>query len=101
MLCAVLYAGGCGRWALIAGGARGAGGDAFYAGGCGRWALLRKVSEVLQVPEVMRCVRFCMPEGVEGGLCLLEELEAMRCMLKSVEGRLCLRRFRRCHSCQR
>src|SRR5947208_1905078 len=36
---------------------------------------LREVSEVLQVPEAMRCVRLCMLEAVEGGCCLLEMLE--------------------------
>jgi len=40
------------------------------------------------------CASLCMLEAVEGGLCLLEMLEAMRrvllCALEAVEGRLCL-----------
>ena len=38
----------------------------------------------------MRCARFCMPEAVEGGLCLREVSEVMRCMPEAVEGGLCL-----------
>jgi len=30
------------------------------------------VPEVLEVPEVIRCVLLCTPEAVEGGLCLQE-----------------------------
>jgi hypothetical protein len=40
--------------------------------------------EVLEVPEVMCCVLFCMLEVVEGGLCLLEALEVMLCVLLCV-----------------
>ena len=36
------------------------------------------------MPELIRCVLRCMPEAVEGELCLLEVLEAMRCMLEAV-----------------
>jgi len=33
------------------------------------------VFEVLEVPEVMRCVLLCMTEAVGVGLCLLEVFE--------------------------
>jgi len=56
-------------------------------------------SEVLEVPEVKRCVLLCMPEAVECGLCLLnvlgmlEVVEVMRRVLLRIlgaaEGRLC------------
>jgi len=49
--------------------------------------------EASDVPEVIRCVLHCMPEGVEGWLCSLEVLEViycvLLCMLEGVEGRLC------------
>jgi len=35
-----------------------------------RW----RCCEVLEVPEVIRCVLFCMLEAVEGRLCSLEVL---------------------------
>ena len=37
--------------------------------------------------EVMRCVLLCIPEAVEGGLCLLEALETLKAleMLRTVE----------------
>ena len=47
----------------------------------------------------MRCVLLCMPEAVEGRICLLEVSEVIRgvllCMLEAVEGRLCLLEGRR------
>jgi len=46
------------------------------------------IRDVLEVPEVMRCVLFCMLEAVESGLRLLD---VMLCVLEVVEGRLCLR----------
>src|SRR5436190_780961 len=85
----VLYAGGCGGWALFAGDDAGAGGDAMCA-----ICMLEAVEGGLcleEVPEVMRCVLLCMLEAVEGRICLLELLElleAMRrvllCMLDAV-----------------
>ncbi len=63
------------------------GGDALYAalyaveaaeGGL----CLRDVSEaleVLEVPAVMPCVRLCMPETVEGVICLREVWRCWRC----------------------
>ena len=72
-LCATLYTGGCGGCAPCAGS------DALcatpYARGCGGCTLL------LEVPEVMCCVRLRMLEAVEGVLCLLEAPEVMRCVL--------------------
>src|SRR6266480_2387227 len=105
MMCAALYTGGCGAWALFAGGIGGvgdAGGDALYAtlyaGGAGVDALDAGGCEgglcLLEVPEVMRCVLLCMLEAVEGGFYLLKVLkvlESMRWMLEAVEGGLCLR----------
>jgi len=51
---------------------------------------------LLEMPEVIRCVRVRMLEDVEGELCLLEALEArevpevmrrvLLCMLEAVEG---------------
>jgi len=32
------------------------------------------------VPEAIRCVLLCILKAVEGRLCLLEVLEAMRCV---------------------
>ena len=59
--------------------------------------------DVLDVPEVMRCVLLCMLEAVEGRLCLLEVLAmpdvldapdvtrgVLLCMFEAVEGGLCL-----------
>jgi len=37
--------------------------------------------EVLEAPPVMRCVLLCILEAVEGGLCLPEVPEVMRCAL--------------------
>jgi len=88
-LCAVLYAGGRGGWALFVGG----------AGGDTRVLLcMRETMEddlcLLEVPEVMRRVLLCMLEAVEGQLCLREVLEVIRCvllyMLETVEDGLCL-----------
>ena len=62
-LCATPYAGGCGRCAVFAGGVGGAGGDVLCA-----LCMLEAVEcrlrllEVLEVPEVTRCVLFCMLE---------------------------------------
>jgi len=79
--CANLYAGGCGGYALFAGGAAGVGGDAMcatlYARGCGGYVLFVEVLDVLEVPETMRCVLLSMLEAVEGTLCLLEVLDAL------------------------
>ena len=56
---------------------------------------MREASEVLEVSEVCvwACVRLCMLDAVESGLCLLEALEVMRCMLpymlEAVEGEFC------------
>ena len=51
----------------FAGGVGGAGGDALcatlYAGGCGGYALFMELFEVLEVPETIRCVLLCMLEG--------------------------------------
>ncbi len=50
-------------------------------------SVCRRCCEVLDVPEVIRCVLLCMLEAVEGELCLLEVLEVlemtevMRCVL--------------------
>jgi len=70
-LCATLYAGGCRRWALFAGGAG--------------------------VLEAMRGVPLFILEAVEGELCLsdvLEVLEAMNrvllCLLEAAESEFCL-----------
>ncbi|SRR6266480_7829357 len=41
---------------------------------------------LLEVLGVMRCVLPCMPEAMEGGLYLLEALEAMRCVLLCILG---------------
>ncbi len=59
-----------------------------YSGGCGGYALFMEMLEASEVSEVMRCVLFCMldaldvmrcvlcmPEDVEGGLSLPELLE--------------------------
>jgi len=66
-LCAVLFVGGAG----------GAGSDelcaTLYAGGRGVYALFMELLEVSVVLEMMCRVR-CMLEVVEGGLCLLEVL---------------------------
>ena len=66
-LCAALYTGSYGGWALFAGGVKGgggAGGDALcaslYAGGCGEW---------LYLLEAMRHVLLCMVEAAEGRFC--------------------------------
>ena len=71
VLCAALYTGGCRRLALSAGGVRGAGGDALCASLCaGGYVLfmeLLEVSEVLEVPEMIRYVLLCMLEAVEVG----------------------------------
>ena len=73
LLCALLYAGGCGWLALFAGGVGNAGGDALcatlYARGCGGYALfmeLLEVSEVLEVREMIRCVRTLYAGGYGG-----------------------------------
>ena len=58
--------------------------------------------------EVMRCVLFCMLEGVEGEFGLLEALkmpEVMRCvllcMLEAREGELCLLELLEVRRCRR
>ena len=38
------------------------------------------------MPDVMRCVLFCMLEAVEGELFLLEDLKVMCCVLLSMLG---------------
>ena len=48
---------------------------ALYTGGCEGWLCLPEVLEVLDVPEVIRCVPLGIQEAVVGGLCLLEVLE--------------------------
>jgi hypothetical protein len=70
-LCTALYVEGCRRWALFIEGVGvsvGTGGDtlcaALYAGDCGECALLLEMSEVLELPEVMHCVLFCVLEAV-------------------------------------
>ena len=60
-----------------------------------RW----RVGSVLEVLEVMYCVLPCMLEDVQGELCLLEVPEVMRCVVfcmpEAVEGGLfCWRRWR-------
>ena len=51
---------------------------------------------MLEVPEVMRCVRFCMLEAVKDGLCLFEVPDVIRVRrvllstLEAVDGALCL-----------
>jgi len=42
-----------------------------------RWRCC-EVSEMLEVPEVIRCMLLCMPEAVEGRLCSLEDCEVPR-----------------------
>ena len=44
--------------------------------------------EVLEMPDVMRCVPLCILEAVEGGFCLLETPEVIRFLLDAVEGGL-------------
>ena len=39
---------------------------------------------MLEVPEVIRCVPFCMLEAVEGVLCVVEVVDGMRCVLQVV-----------------
>jgi len=41
---------------------------------------LREVSEVPEVPEVMRCVLLCILEAVDGKICLLGLLEVSKVM---------------------
>ena len=82
-----------------------------YAGGCGGWVLLLGVSDVhvLEVQEMMRCVRLRTLEAAEGALCLMEALEVlevpevMRCVLLGalyaggLGGRVLLRDFKKCY----
>ena len=46
--------------------------DTLCSGGRGGYALFMEASEVLEVPEVIRCVLLCVLEAVEGTRCLLE-----------------------------
>ena len=45
-----------------------------YAGDCGGCDLFTVGVEVLEVPQAMRCVLFCMLEAVGGGLYLLDAM---------------------------
>src|SRR6266480_3626443 len=85
MLCATLYAGGCGGKALGAGGATVC--AILYARGCGRYALFMEVLGASEVLEVIRCMLLSMLEAMEGGFCLLEVLEVLE-VLDAVENGL-------------
>src|SRR6266480_5189315 len=62
-----------------------------YAGGCGRYALFMEVLEASEALEVIRCMLRCMLEAVEGTFCLLEVSQVpevirrvLLCMLEAV-----------------
>ena len=71
-----------------------------YCGSCGGRLRLLGGTGAVGVPEVLeviRCVLLCMPEAVEGGLCLQEVQEVpevircvLLCVMEAVEGTLCL-----------
>ena len=69
---------------LLAGGTGGATVCAIlYARGCGRYALFMEVLGASEVLEVIRCMLLSMLEAMEGGFCLLEAVEVMRRVLLS------------------